>query len=322
MNSPEPVNNATLDTVRAAAKRIRSYAHRTPVLSSTAINERVGCKIQFKCENLQKIGAFKFRGACNTVFSLSDEQASQGVITHSSGNHAAALALAARIRGVEAVIVMPDNAPGVKRRAVAGYGAQIVDCPATQADRERTVEELQSVRPRTLVHPYDDPRVISGQGTAALEMLADCDGLDALIVPVGGGGLLAGTTLAARSAPGVTVFGAEPLAADDAKRSFDAGFIIPVEHPDTIADGLRTSLGTHNYAIIKSGVADILTVSEDAIIEAMRLIWERMKLVVEPSGAVPLAALMERGVPDGCKNIGIIISGGNVDLDHLPWVDR
>lgn len=317
--SAESLPPATLADVRAAAGRIAGHAHRTPVMHSRAINERVGCRLWFKCENFQRVGAFKFRGACNTVFSLTEAAARAGVITHSSGNHAAALALAASLRGAEAVIVMPENAPGVKRRAVEGYGATVVSCPSTQADREATVERLQAEQPRTLVHPYDDARVIAGQGTAALELLEQQPRLDTILAPVGGGGLLGGTALAASGTAGVRVFGAEPLAADDAKRSFDAGHVIPVEHPDTIADGLRTSLGQQNLDILRNGVTDILTTSEEAIVAAMRLTWERMKLVVEPSGAVPLAALLEHGAPPGAQDIGIIISGGNVDLDHLPW---
>ncbi|NKC16825.1 MAG: pyridoxal-phosphate dependent enzyme [Gammaproteobacteria bacterium] len=305
--------------LREAASRIAPYAHRTPHMSSRAIDALVGAEIVFKCENLQRAGAFKFRGACNAVLSLDEASATRGVITHSSGNHAGALALAAQIRGIEACIVMPEDASRVKIAAVRAYGARIEFCASTQAAREATVARLQQEHPRTLVHPYDDPRVIAGQGTAALELLQEFSDLDILIAPVGGGGLLAGTALAAGTAPATAVYGAEPLAADDAKRSLAAGHIIAVDRPTTIADGLRTCVGEHNFAIMRQHVRDILTVSEAAIVAAMRLIWERMKLVVEPSGAVPLAALLEHGPPPGAKRIGAILSGGNIDLNSLPW---
>ena len=308
----------SVDDIDAAARRIEPFAHRTPVVTSTGINTIVGTQVCFKAENLQKVGAFKFRGACNAVFSLTDEQAARGVITHSSGNHAAALALAARLRGCEAVIVMPENAPGVKKDAVAGYGAHIEFCEATEAAREQAVTTLQAATPREFVHPYNDARIIAGQGTAARELLEDCPDLDAIFAPVGGGGLLSGTAVAAHGS-GVAVYGAEPSAADDAARSFRAGRIIPVEQPQTIADGLRTSLGPLTFEIIHRDVRDIVTVSEAAIVNAMRLMWERLKLVVEPSGAVPLAVLLEHGVPDGIERVGVIISGGNVDLGALPW---
>jgi len=313
-------NLPTLTSVREASQRIRPLVHLTPVLESEAISQRVGTKVSFKCENFQKVGAFKFRGACNAVFSLDEAQAQRGFITHSSGNHAQALALAAKLRGARATIVMPDNAPVIKRRAVEGYGGDIHMCESTQAAREATVDALQAKAPKTLVHPYDDNKIIAGQGTAALELLSQAPTVDAIMAPVGGGGLLAGSALAATSVPGVRTFGAEPAQADDAARSFHAGERIEEAVPNTIADGLRTCLGVKNFAIIQSGVSDILTVSEDAIVEAMRLIWERMKVIAEPSGAVPLAVLLEHGAPAGCKHIGLIISGGNVDLDKLPWM--
>lgn len=304
--------------VELAATRIAPYAHRTPVLTSRGINEMVGAELWFKAENLQRVGAFKFRGACNAVFSLDEAAASRGVITHSSGNHAAALALAARLRGIEALIVMPENAPEIKKAAVAGYGATIVFCASNEQAREAAVEAAQAERARELIHPFNDTRIISGQGTAALELLQDQPELDAIIAPVGGGGLLSGTALAA-SKSSVRVMGAEPAAADDAARSLAAGHIIPVTHPDTVADGLRTSLGELTFAIIKQRVERIMTVPEQPIIRAMRLIWERMNIIVEPSAAVPLAALLEHGVPDGVARAGIILSGGNVDLTRLPW---
>lgn len=313
-------NNVTIADIAAAAERIRPYAHRTPVFSSHGINELVGAKVCFKAENMQKVGAFKFRGACNAVFSLSDEEVARGVITHSSGNHAAALALAARLRGCEAVIVMPDNAPTVKKDAVASYGARIEFCDSNEEAREAAVRALQAQRPRELVHPFNDVRIVAGQGTAARELLEDYPDLQAVFAPVGGGGLLSGTAIAAK-AHGATVYGAEPAAADDAARSLRAGKIIPVDHPRTIADGLRTSLGPVTFAIIRRDVNDIVTVSERAIIRAMRLLWERLKLVVEPSGAVPLAVLLEHGVPSGVERVGVILSGGNVDLGRLPWAN-
>jgi threonine dehydratase len=315
-----PTHSLTHADVVAAAARIAPYAHRTAILTSRSINQIVGAELFFKAENLQRVGAFKFRGACNAVFSLSDAQASHGVITHSSGNHAAALALAARLRGIEALIVMPENAPDIKKAAVAGYGAKIEFCAANEAAREAAVAHALTLHPFELVHPFNDLRIISGQGTAALELLSDQPGLDAIMTPVGGGGLLSGTALAA-SQSGVKVLGAEPANADDAARSLAAGKIIPVTAPDTIADGLRTSLGELTFAIIHAHVEQIVTVSEDAIVRAMRLIWERMNIIVEPSAAVPLAALIEHGVPDGITRAGIILSGGNVDLGHLPWQD-
>ena len=310
----------TRNDVVAAAARIAPYAHRTPILTSRSINEIVGAELYFKAENLQRVGAFKFRGACNAVFSLTDAQASHGVITHSSGNHAAALALAAKLRGIEALIVMPENAPDIKKAAVAGYGAKIEFCAANEAAREAAVAHAQTLHPFELVHPFNDCRIISGQGTAALELLTDEPELDAIMTPVGGGGLLSGTALAASEST-VKVLGTEPANADDAARSFAADKVIPITAPDTIADGLRTSLGDLTFAIIRAQVEQIMTVSEDAIVRAMKLIWERMNIIVEPSAAVPLAALMEQGMPDGIAKAGIILSGGNVDLGHLPWQD-
>ena len=313
-----------LSAVRAAAQRIAPYVHRTPVFTCQTLDQMSGATLYFKCENLQKIGAFKIRGASNAVLQLSDEQARQGVATHSSGNHAAALALAARNRGIPAYVVMPENAPAVKRAAVAGYGAEIISCPATLEARETT---LQAVIERTgayVVHPYNDHAVISGQGTAVLELLDDPvlkeQALDSVLAPVGGGGLLSGTALAAKALqPTLQVFGAEPLQADDAYRSLQAGRIIPPDNPNTIADGLRTALGDLTFPIIQDQVSAIITVTEVQIVQAMRLLWERMKLLVEPSGAVPLAAVLAAPERFQGQRIGLILSGGNVDLDHLPW---
>ena len=314
--------------VEAAARRIAPHVRRTPVMTSRGIDREVGAQIAFKCENLQRAGAFKFRGACNAVLSLPEPGASGGVCTHSSGNHGAAVALAARLRSIPATVVMPAGAPRVKRRAVESFGAEVIECEPTLAAREATLRTVVDQRGGRVVHPYDDFRVIAGQGTVALEILDDprpapwCEPLagpvDAILVPVGGGGLLGGSALVGAHRR-CRVFGAEPAGADDAMRSLRAGRIVPVEAPDTIADGLRTSLGERNFAIIRQTVEDILTVSEDSILAAMRLLWERTKLVVEPSGAVPLAALLEHGPPRGCARIGVVVSGGNVDLDALRF---
>ena len=312
----------TLSDIRQAAELLTPYAHKTPVLSSSAINQILGMELFFKCENFQKVGAFKFRGGCNTVFSLSAEEAKNGVATHSSGNHAQAVALAANMRGVPAHIVMPENAPTIKKKAVAGYGARIISCEATLAAREATLAAVVEETGAAFVHPYNDPRVICGQGTAALELLEEKTDLDMVMTPIGGGGLMSGTAIVAKSLfPSMKVVGAEPKGADDAYRSFKANRHILCENPQTIADGLRTSLGTLTFEIITNYVDNILTVSEEAIIKAMRLIWERMKIIIEPSCAVPLAALMEHGESYRGKKIGIILTGGNVDLENLPWMN-
>ena len=312
----------TAEDIAAAAARIADHAHRTPVMTSRAVDARANAVLFFKCENLQRVGAFKFRGACNAVFSLSEAAARRGVATHSSGNHAQALALAARLRGIPAHIVMPENAPVIKKRAVEGYGAHITFCTPTLAAREGTLDEVVAETGAAFIHPYNDERIIAGQATAAHELLADIPDLDVIMTPVGGGGLLSGTALAAHyhaSAP--AVIAAEPAGADDAKRSFEAGHIIPSVDPRTIADGLLTSLGDKTFAIIHRHVHDIVTVSDEAIIEAMRLVWERMKLVIEPSAAVPLAALLDHRIDLSGRRVGIIFSGGNVDMDRLPWQD-
>lgn len=314
----------TFQDVCEAHERIRTRIHRTPVLTCATLDRMSGARLRFKCENLQKVGAFKIRGATNAVFSLSDEAARAGVATHSSGNHGAALALAARWRGIKAAVVMPRNAPGAKQRAVEGYGGEIVFCDPGMGARAETLRQVVERSGMTVVHPYNDPHVIAGQGTAALEMLEDApdaDGdLDAVIAPVGGGGLISGTAIAcAGASKGTTVFAAEPANADDAYRSFRAGRVIEAGDPDTIADGLRASLGSLTFEIIHSGVSDILTVTEDQIIAAMRLIWERMKMVVEPSAAVPLAAILAHAEVFRDRRVGVILTGGNVDLEALPW---
>jgi threonine dehydratase len=306
--------------VQAAAARIEPYIHHTPIMRCSAIDEIVGASVHFKCENLQKVGAFKFRGACNTVLSLSEKEIENGIATHSSGNHGAAVALAARLRGTTAVVVMPSNTSAVKQAAVAHYGARIVHCEPNDESRRRTLEAIIAEEGRTLVHPFDDVRVIAGQGTAALEFLEQVPDLDIIMTPVGGGGLLSGTaTVVAALSPKTRVIGAEPAGADDTYQSFRAGHIIPVGVPDTIADGLRTTVGELTFPIIARHVSDIVRVSEEAIVEAMRLTWQRTKLIVEASAAVPLAALLEGTVDVRDARVGIIISGGNVDLDALPW---
>jgi len=311
----------TIKEIQAAAQRIGPHIHRTPVLTCEAINKKAGCSLFFKCENLQKVGAFKMRGATNAVFSLSAEDAARGVATHSSGNHAQALALAARLRGTRAYIVMPTSAPAVKRAAVAGYGAEIIDCQPTLKAREETLDKVVQRTGAVFVHPYDNEHIIAGQGTAALELLEEHPGLDIVMAPVGGGGLLSGTALATSAlAPKARIIAAEPCGADDAARSLEAGHIIPSENPDTVADGLLTSLGKLNFPIIQKHVETIWTVDDETIIAAMRLVWERMKIIIEPSSAVCLAAVLEHPLETADQSIGIIISGGNVDLDHLPWL--
>jgi threonine dehydratase len=321
MNRNQTPEAPDLQAIRAAAERIRPYAHRTPVLTCSSLDSMAEAELFFKCENLQKVGAFKFRGAANTVFSLSDQEASRGVATHSSGNHAQALALAARLRGIPAHIVMPENSPKVKVAAVRGYGARIVFCPPTQADREQTLEQVVAETGATFIHPYNNPGIIAGQGTCALELLEQVADLDIVMAPVGGGGLLSGTALScAYLRPEVRVIAAEPKGADDAFRSVRDGRIYPSENPQTVADGLRTSLGTLTFPIIRRYVQRIVTVEEQSILAAMRHIWERMKILIEPSAAVPFAAILEGGIQARGKRVGIILSGGNLDLDTLPWL--
>ena len=307
---------ADLASIRLAASRIAPYAHRTPVLTSETLDEMSGRKLFFKCENLQKIGAFKFRGALNAVMSLSDDEASNGVVTHSSGNHAQAVALAARMRGIPATIVMPSTSPAVKRRAVAGYGARIVICEPTLEAREVDAQRVIDETGATLIHAYNDPRVIAGQGTVGLEILEQVTGLDTVITPVGGGGLLSGVTLAVKALrPSIRVYGAEPAGADDAARSKAAGELLLATSPKTIADGLLTSLGSNTWPVIRDRVDAIVVVDDDQIRAAMRLIWERMKLVVEPSAAVGLAAVLTGSVPG--DRIAVVLTGGNLDLDAI-----
>ena len=310
----------TLNDIRQAAERIRPYAHRTPVLTNESLNQQVGAQVFLKCENFQKVGAFKFRGACNAVYSLSDEEAARGVCTHSSGNHAAALALAARMRGIPAYIVMPNNAPSVKKNAVAGYGGLITFCEPTLEARESTLDRIRLETGANVVHPYNDERVITGQGTAVLELLEDVPDLDVIIAPVGGGGLLSGTSIAATEIKkGIRVIAGEPEMADDAFRSMQAGEIIPSKNPKTIADGLLTSLGTLTFPIIQQHVEQIVTVSETGIIASMKFVWERAKIIIEPSSAVAIGVLWEKKIDLSGLKVGVILSGGNVDLAKLPW---
>lgn len=314
------MNEPTIREIREASERIKPYVHRTPVITCTTLNRFCEAELFFKCENFQKAGAFKIRGATNAVFSLEEEEASRGVATHSSGNHGAALALAARWRGIPAYVVMPENAPDVKKNAVAGYGAEIIFCEPTLAAREQGLARVVDRTGAAFIPPYNDYRVIAGQGTAAMEFCEEVAELEVMMTPVGGGGLLSGTAIATSAlSPKTFIIAAEPEGADDAFRSFHAGKIIPSRNPQTIADGLLTSLGDLTFPLIQKYVKDIVTVSDEAIVHAMRTVWERMKIIIEPSAAVPLGALIaERNEIPGTR-IGIILSGGNVDLANLPW---
>ena len=326
-SSRPPRLTADFSAVREAAQRIAEHVHRTPVMTSRTLDALVGAQLFFKCENLQRAGAFKFRGATNAVMMQADDCLQAGFATHSSGNHAAALTLAASLRGAPATVVMPNNSSRAKMAAVRAYGGTIIECEPTQQARETAFEQLVARTGAEPVPPFDDLRIITGQGTAAMELLETMDDLDTVIAPVGGGGLLAGTIIGVNgmntnreAAPHTTVYGAEPAAADDTFRSFAARERIELSAtPDTIADGLRTSVGVLNFPIIRDGAAGILTASESSIVRAMRLLFERMKLVVEPSGAVPLACVLDNPQVLAGKRIGIIISGGNVDLEKLPW---
>jgi threonine dehydratase len=310
----------SLNDIRAAHKRIKPFIHNTPVMSSHKIDEIFGCELFFKCENFQKVGAFKFRGATNAVLSLRDEEKSKGVVTHSSGNHAAALALAAGMNGVKAYIVMPDNAPVVKKNAVAGYGAEITFCKPTLQSREDTTKEIMKKTGATLIHPYDNFNVICGQGTAALELMDEINDLEIVIAPIGGGGLMSGTSTSVKGLnANIRVIGAEPLNANDAYISFTTGILTPSVNPVTVADGLLTSLSELTFSVIKKNVDRIFTAKEDSIVECMLLVWERMKIVIEPSSATTLGIIKENPDFFRGKKTGIIISGGNVDFRKLPF---
>lgn len=311
-----------LAAVRAARERIRPHVHVTPVMTSATLDRRSGRRLFFKCENLQKGGAFKARGATNAVLSLDDAQAARGVVTHSSGNHAQALAIAAKIRGVPAYIVMPKDAPRPKRAAVEGYGATVHLCEPTLKAREETAARVVQETGGVLVPPYDHPDVIAGQGTIALELLEQIEDLDAVIAPVGGGGMITGLALALRElAPRVRVFAAEPSGADDALRSKASGERVLSHEPHTIADGLKTTLGALTWPVVRDLVEEVLVVEDVATIAAMRLVFERMKLVIEPSSAVPVAAVLTQRFRalEGLERVAVVLSGGNVDLDALPW---
>ncbi|HVI83407.1 MAG TPA: pyridoxal-phosphate dependent enzyme [Chthoniobacterales bacterium] len=308
------------DRIRAAHERIRPYIHRTPVLTSSPLDEASGAKLFFKCENLQKVGAFKARGATNAVFALDDATAKRGVATHSSGNHGTALARAAKLRGIPAHIVMPKNSAKVKVRAVESYGSHVVFCEPTQQAREAVCADVIARTGATLIHSFENEDVMAGQGTAAVELLEEV-AVDLVMCPVGGGGLLAGTAVAAKSMrPKIKVIAVEPANADDAAQSFRAGKRIVTEKKFTIADGLRTNVGKSTFPIIQRYVDDITTVSEEGIVSAMRTIWETMKIIIEPSAAVPYAAIIELKIDIGPNRVGIILTGGNVDLDTLPWL--
>lgn len=310
----------TLADIQSAHSRIKPFIHWTPVMSSQLLNEHFGCELFFKCENFQKVGAFKFRGASNAVLSLTAEEKKRGVVTHSSGNHAAALALAARMNGVKANIVMPDNAPVVKKNAVAGYGAEITFCKPTLQAREETTRAIMEKTGAALVHPYDNFNVICGQGTAALEFINEMDDLDLVVAPIGGGGLMSGTSTCVKGINDkIHVIGAEPLNANDAFLSFTSGTLVPSVNPLTVADGLLTSLSELTFSIIRKNVDEILTAKEESIIECMLLVWERMKIIIEPSSATVLAVIKENPGMFRGKKTGLIISGGNVDFRKLPF---
>lgn len=311
----------TIDHVRAAHERIKPHIHRTPVLTSTYFNELTGAELFFKCENFQKAGAFKVRGASNAVFGLSDAMAEKGVATHSSGNHALSLSYAAGRRGIPCHVVMPRTAPEAKKAAVRGYGGIITECEPSTTSREAVFAEVQEATGAEFVHPYNDPRVIAGQATCSLELLEQVENMDAVIAPIGGGGMISGTCLTLSNlAPQIEIYAAEPDQADDAARSFRAGHIIADDAPMTIADGLKVPLKENTWHFVSSFVTDVLTASEQEIIDAMKLTWERMKIVMEPSCAVPMATILRNPEVFRGKRVGVVITGGNVDLDKLPWI--
>ncbi len=311
----------TIAHMKEARERIAPYIHRTPVLTSTYLNELSGAELFFKCENFQKAGAFKVRGASNAVFGLSDAKAAKGVCTHSSGNHALSLAYAAGRRGIPCHVVMPRTAPQAKKDAVRGYGGIITECAPSTSSREAVFAEVEAATGAEFVHPYNDPRVIAGQATCSAELLEQAPGLDAVVAPIGGGGMISGTCLTLSSlAPDVAIYAAEPDQADDAARSFRAGHIIADDAPVTVADGLKVPLKENTWHFVSNFVTDVLTCSEQEIIDAMRLIWARMKIVMEPSSAVPLAVILKNPDLFRGKRVGVIVTGGNVDLDKLPWM--
>lgn len=310
----------TLDDMIAARARIDAHIHKTPVLTSRMLNELTGAELFFKCESFQKAGAFKARGASNAVFGLSDAQAAKGVATHSSGNHGTCLSYAAGRRGIPCTVVMPRTAPQAKKDAVRGYGGRVVECEPSTSSREAVFAEVVAESGAEFVHPYNDPRVIAGQATCSAELIEQVEGLDAVIAPIGGGGMVSGTCLTLSNlAPAIQIYAAEPLNADDAARSFRAGHIIADDAPDTVADGLKVPLKELTWHFVHNHVTDILTATEEEIVDAMKLIWKRMKIVMEPSSAVPLATIIKNPEVFAGKRVGVIITGGNVDLDKLPW---
>ena len=316
------MNIPTFNDVETAQERIKPYIHKTPVLSSIYLNKISGAELYFKCENFQKAGAFKARGASNAVFGLSNEVALKGVVTHSSGNHGLSLAYAAGRKGIPVTVVMPHTAPEPKKDAVRDYGGTIVECEPSSTSREETSARVVAESGADFVHPYNDPRVISGQATCSLELLEQTGGLDAVIAPIGGGGMISGSCLAMSNvAPEIKIFAAEPKNADDAYRSFKAGYIIADDAPVTVADGLKVPLKDLTWHFVSKHVEDILIATEQEIIDAMKLIWQRMKIVIEPSSAVPLATILKNKNIFSGKRVGVIITGGNVDLDKLPWVN-
>jgi threonine dehydratase len=310
----------TLEDIQTAAQRIDRYIHNTPVLTSQTFNNQVKSNIFLKCENFQKVGAFKIRGATNAIFSLSEDQLERGVVTHSSGNHGAAVAMAAKHRGIKAYVVMPKNAPEVKINAVKGYGADVILCEPTLAARERKTETIRSKQGAYLIHPFNDPQVVAGQGTIGLELIGQVPELDIIIGPIGGGGLMSGISIASRALnPIIQLYGAEPTGADDAYRSLKANERVTHQIPDTVADGLLTVLSPLTFSILYENLTEIITVTEEEIISAMRFIWERMKIIIEPSSAVPVAAVLKHPRKFSHHRIGIVITGGNVDITKLPW---
>jgi len=323
-NSTSPTMTIpTYDDVLAAHERVKPYIHETPVLTSTRLNEMTGAKLFFKCENLQKAAAFKVRGACNAVFGLTDAEAKIGVATHSSGNHALSLSYAAGRRGIPVTVVMPRTAPQAKKDAVIGYGGKIVECEPSTSSREAVFAEVVAESGADFVHPYNDPRVIAGQATCSKELLEQVENLDAVIAPIGGGGMISGTCLTISNvAPDVKIYAAEPLNADDAARSFKAGHIIADDAPDTVADGLKVPLKDLTWHFVKKHVTDIFTCTEDEIVDAMKLVWKTMKIVIEPSSAVTLACILKNPETFKNKRVGVIVTGGNVDLDKLPWMNK
>lgn len=312
----------TFDDALAARERVKPYIHETPVLTSSYLNELTGAQLFFKCENFQKAGAFKVRGACNAVFGLTDDMLEKGVATHSSGNHALSLSYAAGRRGIPCHVVMPRTAPQAKKDAVRGYGGIVTECEPSTTSREEVFAKVQAVTGADFVHPYNDPRVIAGQATCSMELIEQTGGLDAVVAPIGGGGMISGTCLTLSNiAPDTKIYAAEPLNADDAARSFRAGHIIADDAPDTVADGLKVPLKDLTWHFVSNHVTDILTATEQEIIDAMEMIWKRMKIVIEPSSAVPLATILKNKDVFAGKRVGVIITGGNVDLGNLPWMN-